>query len=588
MNKANVFISYKHDATIETFVELLHEKLENNGFLPWIDWKLRPGEDWSQGIDTAIKAAFALIVVMTPEARQSEYVTYEWASALGNGVPVIPILFKHTEIHPRLARVQYIDFTRQKQWDRLITVLRELEETHSAGQQWILRDAPNAIRSLVAQFDSKDTKQRLEAVETLSRTHHPLTKEALALATVNVNQDVRVIASFKLSTMTSFQDHRAIPGLLEALQSHEESIRYNATVALRDIYNALRKSYYVEADFGGRAQIDDSYNQCVERMLFCLQNEISERVREVASELLSILAEPVSVDELSTFIEDKNRKVRKNIFRALRKIASERPIPYLLSTISRTSDDDVAYEIFETLETIGVASFDGLYSLLDNLSVSRCRSAVSNLERIAGIEIHLKLLGHPRNIVRGNAIERLERFFTREGKTTYNEQLYLEFFNRLVEMLATEINQEVRESIPSALRAAHEPSIAAALYPFLDDKNNRVKRSVISIYVATSSSEMLVESYLQREGFGEALTELEARGSDSIDKLIPILEVLSLPKLERVVRVLFELGGADRLSFLFDYTSENVRRAIDEEWRRRFPGQGGMPFATKASPPDSS
>ena len=42
-------------------------------------------------IDLSIKNAFALIVIMTPEAKASEYVTYEWAFAWGVVVKVIPV-----------------------------------------------------------------------------------------------------------------------------------------------------------------------------------------------------------------------------------------------------------------------------------------------------------------------------------------------------------------------------------------------------------------------------------------------------------------------------------------------------------------
>jgi hypothetical protein len=62
---------------------------------------------------------------MTPEAKESEYVTYEWAYATGAGVKVVPLMVKTTQMHPRLESLQYLDFTnrRARPWDRLIEEL---------------------------------------------------------------------------------------------------------------------------------------------------------------------------------------------------------------------------------------------------------------------------------------------------------------------------------------------------------------------------------------------------------------------------------------------------------------------------------
>lgn len=119
------FIS--HDHSDGDFAELLKLRLDKEGYGAWIDLeRLRVGEDWRQEIDTAISNATALIVIMSPEARQSEYVTYEWAFAWGVGVPVIPILLKETSLHPRLASLQYLDFTNRaaRPWDKLIDALK--------------------------------------------------------------------------------------------------------------------------------------------------------------------------------------------------------------------------------------------------------------------------------------------------------------------------------------------------------------------------------------------------------------------------------------------------------------------------------
>ena len=109
----HIFISYHHHEC--DFAACLRMEVEALGLDTWIDKrKLRAGDDWRNEIDNGIKNAVALIVVMTPEARASDYVTYEWAFALGYGIKVIPIMLKTTPLHPRLDVLQYIDFTNQQ------------------------------------------------------------------------------------------------------------------------------------------------------------------------------------------------------------------------------------------------------------------------------------------------------------------------------------------------------------------------------------------------------------------------------------------------------------------------------------------
>src|SRR6266567_3712535 len=95
-----VFISYMHEDL--DFAENVIRRLERAGFSTWADERLRAGEDWRTMIDLAIKNSFALIVVMTPEAKASEYVTYEWAFAWGMSIRVIPLMLRKTALHPRL------------------------------------------------------------------------------------------------------------------------------------------------------------------------------------------------------------------------------------------------------------------------------------------------------------------------------------------------------------------------------------------------------------------------------------------------------------------------------------------------------
>jgi hypothetical protein len=123
----HIFISYKKPEDGD-FADSVVNKIEKACFSPWIDNdRLEAGEDWRRDIDQAIKESSALIVIMSPEARASEYVTYEWAFALGAGINVIPIMLRKTELHPRLEALQYLDFTsyNHRPWDDLIRAIKK-------------------------------------------------------------------------------------------------------------------------------------------------------------------------------------------------------------------------------------------------------------------------------------------------------------------------------------------------------------------------------------------------------------------------------------------------------------------------------
>jgi len=122
-----IFISHDHEDA--DFAELLKLKLEKHSIDSWIDSeRLKIGQDWRQEIDDGIQNSIAVIAIMTPNARKSEYVTYEWAFAWGKSIKVYPIMLKQTQLHPRLESLQYLDFTNRtsRPWDQLINSIKDL------------------------------------------------------------------------------------------------------------------------------------------------------------------------------------------------------------------------------------------------------------------------------------------------------------------------------------------------------------------------------------------------------------------------------------------------------------------------------
>lgn len=131
----HIFISYSRNDT--NFADLLLKRLQEAGFEVWMDSILPVGTDWRQEIDQAIRQAFVLLVVVSPHAKASEYVTYEWAYALGSGIRVIPVVVEPTTLHPRLESVQHIDFSdparENMSWHRLIDGLEMIQRELEGG-----------------------------------------------------------------------------------------------------------------------------------------------------------------------------------------------------------------------------------------------------------------------------------------------------------------------------------------------------------------------------------------------------------------------------------------------------------------------
>src|SRR5215470_14553355 len=203
----HVFVSYKHEDV--DFAENVMSRLKEGGFQTWADHKIGAGEEWRTAIDLAIKNSFALIVIMTPEAKKSEYVTYEWAFAWGAGIKVIPLMLKTTPLHPRLEALQYLDFTNPKSrpWDQLLEEVKSAQQAPLANTLNITLNSPPFIRQAVAALDSANAKDRAEAIQTLAQTE---SQEAYEVLREAVRHPIADVPRMAVSALRSRKDSSAI------------------------------------------------------------------------------------------------------------------------------------------------------------------------------------------------------------------------------------------------------------------------------------------------------------------------------------------------------------------------------------------
>lgn len=133
---SHVFISYKHgDFTQSDFLQKLETTITAANVPIWRDNLIKAGENWETAIDTAIDDSFALLLLMTQNVSESQYVTYEWTRALTLYKPVIPLYVSPDAVlHPRLEKTQYVDFVSQSEtaWKMLTARLIALQQLDDA------------------------------------------------------------------------------------------------------------------------------------------------------------------------------------------------------------------------------------------------------------------------------------------------------------------------------------------------------------------------------------------------------------------------------------------------------------------------
>jgi TIR domain len=108
----SAFISYSR--ADNEFVDLLQRLLVSKGYDTWLDRRnIDAGSRWDNSIEKAIQERTHMIVVLSPEAAESQNVADEWNYAIEEGKAIIPVYYRACSIPMRLRRLQWIDFQKQ-------------------------------------------------------------------------------------------------------------------------------------------------------------------------------------------------------------------------------------------------------------------------------------------------------------------------------------------------------------------------------------------------------------------------------------------------------------------------------------------
>ena len=309
---ATVFISY--DREDSDFAELVKALLEKAGHDILMDTEfLNVGDDWRDELDQAIRASHVLLVIMTPEAAVSKYVTYEWAFALGTHGKIIPLeLKKMSDCHPRLDVLQRLDFTdKARPWEALFAEVAKTAEVKPVTTIPIPESAPPVIQQAIKALDSLNENEQEAGIKSLAKTDHPAAREALVMALQHPVESVRITVAFEFPDK---KDARRLPGLIDYLRNRGYRSEY----------------FYLETlDIGLSA---------TPYLLEVLQDQSSIVRREVAC-ALGYVGDVSVVPSLIDALQDKNENVRRNVAEALGKVGDATAIPALHDALKDVSDD---------------------------------------------------------------------------------------------------------------------------------------------------------------------------------------------------------------------------------------------------------
>lgn len=127
---SHVFISYSREDL--RYVQALIEHLTTAGIQVWLDKKIATGTRWDTVIKEQIDTAVAVIVIMSPAADESGWVTNEIHHAIEIRKPILPLLLDGKPFFT-LTRIHHEDVKGGRMpGESFMTALLDLQENRPA------------------------------------------------------------------------------------------------------------------------------------------------------------------------------------------------------------------------------------------------------------------------------------------------------------------------------------------------------------------------------------------------------------------------------------------------------------------------
>jgi HEAT repeat protein len=335
-----VFVSYKRENS--DLAEQVKKWIADAGLDYWIDQEnIYSGERWEKAIDKGILDCFALVVIMTPLARLSDQVTYEWIFALGTGKEVIPLRvdIEYRELHQRMQNLNVLDFHSIKHQEKLIQDL-SLYEQNAQSSIYIPPHTPKNVLNLAqiaynsgADFDTtRDYIRKLAQIE-----NH----DARTIFISGLDHNDPIVKKITLDAMYSYQiiELEAAPKLIQFL-TFQHGHRIEQAVSLL-------------ASMGSGV---------LEKILPHLNDE-DVGIRTYLCKILGKIADPNTVYNLIDALNDESPSVRREVAKALGEMKDERAVLPLIDNL-KEENYETRIEIESALVNIGHSAVEPLIKSL--------------------------------------------------------------------------------------------------------------------------------------------------------------------------------------------------------------------------------
>lgn len=109
MSGRNIFLSYSHNDS-EIALDF-YDKLKKHGLTVWMDKKdMSLGTSWTSAIENAIDNASVIVFLITPNAKDSQWIKEEVKLARSKGKAILPV-YLEGDIPESLTEHQMLDLS---------------------------------------------------------------------------------------------------------------------------------------------------------------------------------------------------------------------------------------------------------------------------------------------------------------------------------------------------------------------------------------------------------------------------------------------------------------------------------------------
>ena len=190
-----MFISYAHKdvAHLNTLLAWLKEQGFQDREIWYDNQSIEGGDNWRDEITTALDSAYVIIVIVTENSMKSPYCIYEWAYAMGQGAPVIPLAFEE---------INYLDILDPFRTTQIISCLKQI---------------PLSLKSQISQYESIPPQVaaiKQQVFDIIEDTHRRFFILGWVGSEIRHSDDYTFSEMFKYFVNGAIEAHRSLENLM--------------------------------------------------------------------------------------------------------------------------------------------------------------------------------------------------------------------------------------------------------------------------------------------------------------------------------------------------------------------------------------